>query len=81
MTDDSVDTPTCSRAGCRNPATTTVNWRNPRIHALDRVKVWLACDDHAEYLSDYLGARDFPVVLAPLGTVVDQVPSAAPVVQ
>lgn len=66
---------TCSRAGCNNPATTAVNWRNPRIHSLDRVKVWLACDEHADYLRDYLAARDFPVVVAPLGTPIDSVPS------
>jgi hypothetical protein len=69
------DAPTCSRAGCSNAATTTVNWRNPRIHSLDRVKVWLACDEHATYLRDYLFARDFPVVVAALGTVVESVPT------
>lgn len=51
----------CSRAGCRATATHQVVWRNPRIHAPDREKVWLACDDHVEYLRDYLAARDFPV--------------------
>jgi hypothetical protein len=71
------DAPTCSRAGCSNAATTTVNWRNPRIHSLDRVKVWLACDEHADYLRDYLSARDFPVVVAPLGAVVESVPTSA----
>ena len=76
--DEVGDAPTCSRAGCRNAATMTVNWRNPRIHSLDRVKVWLACDEHSTYLHDYLAARDFPVVLAPLGTPVESVPSPAP---
>jgi len=66
--------PTCSRAGCELPATFTVNWRNPKIHGLDRVKVWHACDEHSEYLRDYLEARDFPVVVAALGTVVERVP-------
>jgi hypothetical protein len=69
--------PTCSRAGCAQVATTTVNWRNPRIHSPERVKVWHACDDHAGYLRDYLAARDFPVVVAPLGTAVESVPSVA----
>jgi hypothetical protein len=73
--------PKCSRAGCSRAATTTVNWRNPRIHSLDRVKVWLACNDHAEYLHDYLVARDFPVVVAALGTVIESVGSAAPAVR
>jgi hypothetical protein len=72
-----VTEPTCSRAGCSAAATTTVNWRNPRIHSLDRVKVWLACDEHSAYLHDYLAARDFPVVVAPIGTLVETVPSEA----
>ncbi len=53
----------CSRAECRNTATHTVLWRNPRIHSEDRRKVWLACDEHVRYLSEYLRARDFPVVV------------------
>ncbi|MBC6494893.1 MULTISPECIES: hypothetical protein [Microbacterium] len=59
----------CSRAGCRSAATTQVVWRNPRIHAADREKIWLACDEHVSFLHDYLAARDFPV------TVRDGVPS------
>ena len=50
-----------SRAGCRNRATHQVVWRNPRIHAEDRRKVWLACDDHVGFLSEYLRAREIPV--------------------
>jgi len=53
--------PTCSRAGCPAPATWTIRWRNPRIHAADRRKVWLACDEHVAYLRDFLAARDFPL--------------------
>ncbi|KQR38217.1 MULTISPECIES: hypothetical protein [Microbacterium] len=59
----------CSRAGCRNVATMQVVWRNPRIHAADREKIWLACAEHVGFLRDYLAARDFPV------TVRDGVPS------
>jgi hypothetical protein len=55
----------CSRAGCRSPATHQVVWRNPRIHAADREKIWLACDEHVGFLSDYLRARDFPVTVRP----------------
>ena len=51
----------CSRAGCRSAATKQVVWRNPRIHAADREKIWLACDEHVAFLRDYLAARDFPV--------------------
>ncbi|MCU1422111.1 MAG: uncharacterized protein JWN36_1762 [Microbacteriaceae bacterium] len=63
----------CSRAGCAEDAAWNVNWRNPRIHGVDRVKVWLACDEHVEYLRDYLATRDFPVVVTPLGVAVDAV--------
>lgn len=59
----------CSRAGCRTDASWQVVWRNPRIHTPDRRKVWLACDEHSEYLRDYLAARDFPVELAPFSTI------------
>lgn len=53
--------PECSRAGCRASASWNINWRNPRIHSEDRVKVWLACDEHREFLYEYLSSRGFPV--------------------
>ncbi len=62
----------CSRAGCRAAATWQVIWRNPRIHATDRRKIWAACDEHVGYLHDYLAARDFPVEVAAFS------PEAAP---
>jgi hypothetical protein len=58
---------TCSRAGCSNQARFAVNWRNPKIHTQDRVKVWLACDEHVDYLREYLLARDFPVLVSGIG--------------
>jgi hypothetical protein len=54
-------TPVCSRAGCVSTAAWRVNWRNPRIHATDRVKIWAACDEHRDFLADYLRSRSFPV--------------------
>lgn len=36
-----------------------VLWRNPKIHRGDRFKVWLACDEHLEFLVDYLQTRNF----------------------
>lgn len=63
----------CSRAGCAESASWNVNWRNPRIHSVDRVKVWLACDQHVDYLREYLSSRDFPVVVTQLGVTVDRV--------
>lgn len=64
----------CSRAECRTSANWNVNWRNPRIHGEDRVKVWLACDDHVDYLRDYLAGRDFPVAVTPFGQTISHVP-------
>jgi hypothetical protein len=57
---------TCSRAGCRDEATHAIEWRNPRIHTGDRVKVWLACAEHVEVLRDFLAARAFPLEVKPL---------------
>ncbi|HEY4268290.1 MAG TPA: hypothetical protein VGM94_08880 [Galbitalea sp.] len=67
-------TPQCSRAGCDAPATRAVNWRNPKIHTESRVKVWLACDEHADYLRDFVAARGFPVIVTGFGEVVESVP-------
>ncbi len=56
----------CSRAGCRAHAAWSIQWRNPRIHTDDRHKIWLACDEHVDYLRDFLDARDFPLSVRPL---------------
>lgn len=64
----------CSSAGCAAAAAWRVNWRNPRIHSANRVKVWLACDSHRNTLADYLGTRGFPVIVSALGDPVGAVP-------
>lgn len=64
----------CARAGCLSDAAWQVNWRNPRIHTPDRIKVWVACDEHMEFLRDYLGSRGFPVVVTVLGTYPESLP-------
>jgi hypothetical protein len=64
----------CSAAGCARDAGFRVNWRNPRIHGPERVKVWLACEEHRETLSAYLSTRGFPVRVTPLDVEVDVVP-------
>lgn len=51
----------CSRAGCRESATWRIDWRNPKIHDATRVKTWLACDEHVDYLREFLAARSFPI--------------------
>ncbi|MFU8948085.1 hypothetical protein ACLRGF_15290 [Mycetocola zhadangensis] len=56
----------CSRAGCSETAVWRIEWRNPKIHSADRVKVWLACEDHREYLENFLASRDFPVTVLAL---------------
>jgi hypothetical protein len=48
-----------------------VSWRNPKIHGNDRVKVWLACGEHADYLRDYLAQRGFPAILTAYDVEVD----------
>lgn len=68
----------CSRAGCTEPATWNVNWRNPKIHTVDRVKIWLACDEHRQYLFDYLATRSFPVKVTPLAEHIAFVPDPSP---
>jgi len=54
-----------------------VNWRNPKIHGLDRVKCWMACDEHRDYLREYLTNRGFPVIVTDGATVADVVPDGA----
>jgi hypothetical protein len=49
----------CSRKGCHQDAVWRIEWNNPRIHTPERRKVWLACDEHREYLSHFLDLRGF----------------------
>jgi hypothetical protein len=51
----------CSAKGCTRPAVYALLWRNPKIHAEDRTKQWLACAEHRDSLSDFLARRDFPL--------------------
>ena len=57
----------CSAKGCQAAASWSLLWNNPKLHTPDRRKTWLACDDHRESLSDFLGARDFLRGVEPLG--------------
>jgi len=63
----------CSRAGCAEIAVHAVHWRNPKIHGLERVKTWSACDEHVGFLDEFLRARDFPVVVTPVDETVERV--------
>ncbi|GAA3769676.1 hypothetical protein GCM10022240_22560 [Microbacterium kribbense] len=75
---DAAEEPICSRAGCREPATMQVVWRNPRIHSADRRKIWLACDDHVGFLREYLASRAFPVAVEPFLPPPAAVPTEEP---
>ena len=77
--DDDLDTPRCSRAGCREDAQWRIDWRNPRIHAADRIKTWLACPEHVDYLREFLASRDFPVAAIALDAAPGTAPAQAPV--
>jgi hypothetical protein len=57
--DDKSELDLCSAKGCQAPAQWQLLWNNPKIHTPDRRKIWLACDDHRQSLSDFLGARGF----------------------
>lgn len=58
--------PTCSAKDCRHPAVWSLVWNNPKIHTPERRKVWLACDEHRESLSDFLKARNFLRAVEPV---------------
>nr|WP_307784448.1 MULTISPECIES: hypothetical protein [unclassified Salinibacterium] len=77
MGESGPSTQQCSRAGCTARAQWNVNWRNPRIHGLERVKVWLACADHVDYLREYLTTRNFPVLVSDLADDVSVVPDGS----
>lgn len=49
----------CSAKGCQQPASYAVVWNNPKIHAPEREKTWLACAQHREWLSEFLDRRGF----------------------
>ena len=58
----------CSAKGCRAAAAHQLRWNNPKLHAPDTRKTWLACDAHREHLGDFLGARRFLREVLPLAT-------------
>ncbi|MGG8406453.1 hypothetical protein ACM614_07390 [Streptomyces sp. 12297] len=51
--------PICSAKGCRDAAVWVLAWNNPKLHTPERRKTWLACEEHREHLSQFLGVRGF----------------------
>lgn len=56
----------CSAKGCREPARHLIVWNNPKVHAPDREKTWVACDAHRTSLSEHLDVRGFLLRVDPL---------------
>jgi hypothetical protein len=34
-----------------------LRWNNPKLHPPERRKTWLACEEHREQLTEFLGRR------------------------
>lgn len=49
----------CSAKGCAAQAQHAIEWNNPKIHTPERIKVWLACNDHEDHLREFLTKRGF----------------------
>jgi hypothetical protein len=49
----------CSARGCRAPASYVLVWNNPKVHAPERDKTWVACEEHRQWLADFLDLRGF----------------------
>ncbi|GJF30887.1 hypothetical protein KNE206_35870 [Kitasatospora sp. NE20-6] len=65
-TDGPDGPPACSGKGCRSAAVWVLVWNNPKLHTPDRRKTWLACDEHREHLTQFLGVRGFLKEVVPL---------------
>ena len=49
----------CSARGCRAPASYALVWNNPKVHAPEREKTWVACEEHRQPLAHFLDLRGF----------------------
>lgn len=56
----------CSAKGCGEDAVWVLAWNNPKLHTPERRKTWLACEEHREHLSGFLGVRGFLKDVVPL---------------
>lgn len=60
----------CSARECEADAVWAVVWSNPNLH-FGRTKTWLACDEHRDFLKQYLAYRDFPAEVIPVADLPD----------
>ena len=68
---DGPEEPQCSSKGCREPASWALLWNNPKLHAPDYRKTWLACDEHRVTLGNFLEVRGFLREVTPFGAASD----------
>ncbi len=61
----------CSAKGCRAGARHAVVWNNPKLHAVGRRTVWLACAEHRQSLADFVGIRGFLIEVIPIEQLTD----------
>jgi hypothetical protein len=57
---------TCSAKGCTADAAWALLWNNPRLHSPERRKTWTACEEHRDFLTQFLAARGFLRAVEPL---------------
>ncbi|MBK5250310.1 MAG: hypothetical protein JJE50_12910 [Actinomycetales bacterium] len=62
----------CSSKGCRESAAWALRWNNPKLHAPERRKTWLACEAHRAHLENFLGARSFPRETVPVEELTEE---------
>jgi hypothetical protein len=67
----------CSAKGCRADAAYGLMWNNPKLHAPDRLKTWLACEEHRVSLSYFLSVRGFLKDTVPVSELSDKEDSDA----
>lgn len=57
----------CSRAECQEQAIYLIDWSNPMIHCGERKKTWASCEEHRDYLVEFVKARNFFLELRQVG--------------
>ena len=64
--DQAPERVSCSAKACRATAVHVLVWNNPKVHAPDREKTWVACDAHRGSLAEHLDVRGFLQRVEPL---------------